>query len=300
MCRGGDDERVALSGGAFRWVWRGGSSVSPRTFAARRKITPTGATSPWGRAPSAFAFGGAAASPPAALQQRRQLRNGARAVVGRRRVKKAILRPSSPKEEILRPSRHVFTPPSSGRHCATGGAAGGDAAAPPNAMADGARPHGEVAPVEVIFHLAAKVRGLSLEPTSPHPPERSPGQRNALIMSCRTAAHRSHLGLPCTPPSLTTLLSHCAALRVLLSTSIIWESFFLIGAHSAQMAGPPSGGQCSSCVRAISTRKKAAASARRCACDGPACMHVRCAVRRVRGATLVPVCFRDKPPWMYV
>ena len=32
--------------GASRWVWRGGSSVRPRTFAARQKITSTGATSP--------------------------------------------------------------------------------------------------------------------------------------------------------------------------------------------------------------------------------------------------------------
>ena len=44
-------------------------------------------------------------SPPA---QRRELRNGARAVVARRRVKKAILRPSSPKEEMRLASPCVF------------------------------------------------------------------------------------------------------------------------------------------------------------------------------------------------
>ena len=47
-------------------MWRGGSSEWPRTFAARRKITPTGASSPRARGPSALAFVHAAAAPPAA------------------------------------------------------------------------------------------------------------------------------------------------------------------------------------------------------------------------------------------
>ena len=44
-------------------------------------------------------------SPPA---QRRELRNGHSGMVGRRRVKKAILRPSSPKEEMRLASPCVF------------------------------------------------------------------------------------------------------------------------------------------------------------------------------------------------
>ena len=41
---------------------------------------------------------------------------------------------------------------------AVGGTAGSDAAARRNARADAPRPHGEVDPVEVMFHPAAKVR----------------------------------------------------------------------------------------------------------------------------------------------
>ena len=65
-CHGGHDECRDGRGGTSGGVWRGGSSVSPRTFAARRKITSTGAKSPWGRWPTALAFDSAAASPPAA------------------------------------------------------------------------------------------------------------------------------------------------------------------------------------------------------------------------------------------
>ena len=46
-------------------------------------------------------------------------------------------------------------------------------------------------------------------------------------------------------------------------------------------------------------KKSASASAQPGACDGPACVYVRCTVRSVRGATLVPACCRDNPPWMY-
>ena len=70
----GHDERAALSGGASRWVLRGGSSESTRTFAARRKITSIRATSPWGRAPS-HPPSHCGARPPR-RQQRRELRNG--------------------------------------------------------------------------------------------------------------------------------------------------------------------------------------------------------------------------------
>ena len=52
--------------GASRWVWRGGSTESTRTFAAGLNITSIGATSLWGRTPSAIAFRHAAAAPPAA------------------------------------------------------------------------------------------------------------------------------------------------------------------------------------------------------------------------------------------
>ena len=57
----GDDELRLGTEGASRWVWRGGSSVSIRTFAARRKITSIGATSPRARGPSAIPFRHAAA-----------------------------------------------------------------------------------------------------------------------------------------------------------------------------------------------------------------------------------------------
>ena len=59
----------------------------------------------------------------------------------------------------------VFDTLTSARHSsAAGSAVGGAVAAWPNAMADGLRALRERAPVEVIFHLAAKVRVLSLEP----------------------------------------------------------------------------------------------------------------------------------------
>ena len=101
-CHGGHDECRDGRGGASGRVWRGGSSVSPRTFAARRKITLTGAT---------FSVG-AAVNRPRIWPQRRIAASSAAScamvlrVVDECRCPKRHLRPS------IRPKRAV-RPPSS-------------------------------------------------------------------------------------------------------------------------------------------------------------------------------------------
>ena len=135
--------------------------------------------------------------------------------------------------------------------------------------------------------------------TSPHPPRRSPGQRNATNQSAGMHTHAPHPDQPRTTPSLTTLLAPCLADRVFFaSTSDSLASAPIDGLEAGE-AGKPSTGSRSSSTCTAGQGKRAACSARRGACDGSACVRVPCAVRRVGGATHVPACYRDSPPWMY-
>ena len=188
----------------------------------------------------------------------------------------------------LRPSTTL------GHHWPTGGAAGGAAAARRNARADGARAHGEVAPAKVIFRLAAKVRGLTLEPPLHTLPDTPPLpsrhgihahslQRSAQRVACIDCSSRA---LPCGQGHLR-------------------DDLRLLGLRAGRRAPAGRGSRSSSPSRssrrcASAQRKKTSASAQSGACVGPACVHVRCTVRSVRGATLVPACCRDNPPWMYM
>ena len=141
--------------------------------------------------------------------------------------------------------------------------------------------------------------------TPPHPTGRSLGSPTLLIMSAGVHTHAPDPDQPRYALSLTTSLAPCLALRVFFaSTSDSLASAPIDGLEAGE-AGKPSTGSRSSSSRTPAQKKSAVlwcsgALALRGACDGLACVRVRCTVRRVGGATLVPSRYRDKPPWMYM
>ena len=129
--------------------------------------------------------------------------------------------------------------------------------------------------------------------TSPHPPRRSPGQRNTLIISSGVCTHAPDPDQLRYAPSLTTWLAPCAALRVFFSTTSNSLASSPFDGLEAGAAGKPSHGSRSTSTSTATQIKTTSASAQRRACGGPACVHVRCTLRRVRGATLSPHDFRE-------
>ena len=83
--------------------------------------------------------------------------------------------------------------------------------------------------------------------TSPHPPRRSPGQRNATNQSAGMHTHAPHPDQPRTTPSLTTLLAPCLADRVVFaSTSDYLASAPIDGLEAGEARKPSTGSRSSS------------------------------------------------------
>ena len=136
--------------------------------------------------------------------------------------------------------------------------------------------------------------------TSPHPSGRSPSSVPALAVSSTAHLHTSCREYPSGARSLTARAAPCLADRVTFATTSDFLASAPIDGLQAGEARKPSTGSRSTSTSTAAQRKSAPCSAWRRACDGPACVRVRCTVRRVGGATLPPPCCRDKPPWMYV
>ena len=150
------------------------------------------------------------------------------------------------------------------------------------------------------FSLCGEGPSAFARTTSPHPSTRSPGQRNILITSSMALLHTPCREYPSGPRSLIAHAAPCPADRVTFATT---SDFLASSPIDVLQAGRGSRSSSPSRSRRRCTsahKKSASASAQLSACDGPACVHVRCTVRRVGGATHVPACFRDNPPWMYM
>ena len=96
-----------------------------------------------------------------------------------------------------------------------------------HARADAARGHGEVAPVRVIFHVAARVRDRTARQHLQTHRYAPPVPLRTLITSSVAHQHTPRTEQPSCPPPLTTCLALCRAFRRLASTSISLEKIFL-------------------------------------------------------------------------
>ena len=136
--------------------------------------------------------------------------------------------------------------------------------------------------------------------TSPHPSGRSPSSVPALAVSSTAHLHTSCREYPSGARSLTARAAPCLTDRDFFASTFESLASSPIDGLQVGEAREHSTGSRSSSTRTAAQGKKPACSAWRGACDGPACMCVRCAVRCVGGATLSPHDLESSPPWMYV